>query len=284
MKTNRLSSLRSPSAITLIELLVVIAIIAILAAMLLPALTNAKNRAQMAQDISNCKQILLATHMFATDNRDFMPHPGWNISFDNWAMAANPAPLGPVANNALAIQNAFDAQVTYVKRGQLWPYLTTQKVFMCPADGIGKDPNFYRRPILITTYCWNGAIVDYADRPTTFKQINPRFKADAVLFWETDERYVPGRPTSFFNDLGSFPDEGISPRHGKGATIGMFGGSAERIRYAKWYVPAATAYDAFATTREAFGAPGYQAPNNNIPNRAWCSGDLTSVNGRGGGR
>ena len=254
---NRLNPARH--AFTLIELLVVIAIIAILAAMLLPALSNAKNRSQMAYDLNNNHQILIAMTMYTTDNREILPSPGWGETDPCWAAGANcPTPAGSGQNTSGTV-NTYNQylplQLNSAMQGQLWPYLKSAKVLLCPADK--PDSLFYQREIYFSSYVWNGSIVAYGNAggspKTTFKIT--QYKPDAVIQWEAD-----GETPFYFKDCSSYPDEGISGRHGKGATLAQFGGTTLKINLKQWYDPK----DLYAGTSGARGA-GMSV----LPNRCW---------------
>ena len=117
---------------TLVELLVVIAIIAILAGLILPALSSSRDRARLAQCISNIRNVTLM-HIFYADASSGYFCPAWDASFTSWESSGNhrgPGILSRVVPDSSAAQG---------------------RVFECPSA----------KSSLYTNYAWTARYAGY---------------------------------------------------------------------------------------------------------------------------
>ncbi len=142
-------------AFTLIELLVVIAIIAILAAILFPVFAQAKAAAKKASNISNLKQIGLATIMYSGDYDDYVtpyqvPGDGPTTGVGSgtvWWHGKSIREGGPLAFNY------------YRNQGLIYPYMKNAEIQDCPVGKSIPSPfTAWQNGNLVPAYGTNNAI------------------------------------------------------------------------------------------------------------------------------
>ncbi len=210
MKRDATSAARR-GGFTLIELLVVIAIIAILAGLLLPALAQAKEKGRRISCTNNVKQLMMACHLYAQDNRDYWPFPNWESNASGTPGWLTTAPY-----------NSGDTWVG-LQKGVLWPFLRSPAVYRCPSVRTN-TPQFRLRDNKLSDYIMNGAACNYTDPPGNKWYHIVQFRQDALLLWM-------GPDSVNYNDGSNSPDEPISQLHNDGSTFGVVDGHVEYMKY-----------------------------------------------------
>jgi prepilin-type processing-associated H-X9-DG protein len=113
----------------MIELLVVIAIIAILAAILLPALSQARARAEGIACLSNTRQLTLAWQLYAEDHESFLPY---NLGMNGSSFRTNINWVNNVMTWDLSADNTNPATITQASLGAYFGGVTGS--YHCPSD------------------------------------------------------------------------------------------------------------------------------------------------------
>jgi prepilin-type processing-associated H-X9-DG protein len=230
--------------------LVVIAIIAILAAMLLPALAKAKAKAHGISCMSNTKQIIIATTMYAGDNTDKFPgmrHGNGLVAnaVDNnpnadpwavrpWAQGWLDWSTSPVNTNlTILLDPEYSSLASY--------FAKQRNLYKCPADKFVHTDQRARgwssraRSISGNAYCGSlqtqidsagPTVVDVAYAITTkMSQLNNPGPSSSWLY--LDEQADSINDPAFFAPLnGRFPDLPAS-YHGGAGSIAFADGHSE---------------------------------------------------------
>jgi type II secretory pathway pseudopilin PulG len=266
MKTSTRSPRFDQVATTRLEVVVMLGTLMILATLVWPVLAGGRAAVHRAVCSDNLRRIMSATILYASDNRDFMPHSSWgsinvNPGPNNWCYATQLPDRGAIPS-AHGRMDATD-QLPFFEAGQLAPLLGTPEVLICPEDwrlARSELTGLYMaRSLKLTSYAMNGAVISYGSLPGSLPLLHwtgrthrlTAFPPDAFAFWERNER----NPVRYF-DAGARPNESQTSRHEFGGWLARFDGAVEHV-----------------TTRQFRRMSGEDGPPDTLPNRLWCSPD-----------
>lgn len=159
---------RSFRGFTLVELLVVIGIIAILISVLLPALANARNKANAIKCASNMRQIYIFCTMFAGENKGRLPRPNLVGGDPNTDLDAERHCIWTLDS---VPQGGGTTGKAHFEAGVLWRFIpgvqARKEIILCPGDN-GEVTQGGGTPvdgeIRNFSYSLNGNIMDPNDR------------------------------------------------------------------------------------------------------------------------
>lgn len=110
-----------------------VAIIAILAALLFPVFLTAREHGRQTKCLANLRQLCMAMRRYSDDNNGRLPSVGWeavpetNFCGCSW----------PVTPTSKPTSNSW----VHPRRGQIWPYVRSEGVYICPTD-LGRQGHY----------------------------------------------------------------------------------------------------------------------------------------------
>lgn len=119
---------------TLIELLTVIAIIGILAGILIPAVNRVRVTARQSSCASNMRQIGLAFHNYANDNRGRLPKTSRDGATESWVVSLRPY----VDGDRGVFISPSDPEFDLKRNSEIgFSYVVNDFIFVQPRDRFG---------------------------------------------------------------------------------------------------------------------------------------------------